>query len=96
MHVSNKNKPIIETRKLIKNQVSEHFNRLPLSLGGKNVPSLGTASLSMSIMEPMELKKFLLIPIMGENKFWKPWKGSWKRERMLLPWRAYGDRKLGK
>lgn len=50
----------------------------------------------MSIMEPIELKKFLLMPDIGENKFWKPWKGSRNRERMLRVWRAYGPRKLGR
>lgn len=54
-------------------------------------PSFGTGSLLMSIMES---KKFL--PIMGENRLWKLWKGSWNRERMLLARRAYGDRKWGK
>lgn len=61
-----------------------------------NVPSLGGVSASMSIMEPIELKKFLPMPVMGENKLWKLWKGSWKRERMLLLRRVYGPRKLGR
>lgn len=49
----------------------------------------------MSIMEPMELKKFLPNPDMGEKIFWKPWKGSRSRVGMLLLRRVNGPRKLG-
>lgn len=52
---------------------------LDLDLFKQRVPALGvrsvSMSMSMSIMESTELKKFLPMPDMGENKLWKPWKG---------------------
>lgn len=70
----------------------------PGQSSGTEAPSLGTTSvsrsMSMPIMESMELKKLLLMPDMGANKFWKPWKGLWNMGWMLLTWR--GLRKPGR
>lgn len=55
-----------------------------------NVPSLGVASVSKSIMESMGTNRFLLKSGMGGKRFWKLKKGSGNRDRMLLPQREYG------
>lgn len=60
------------------------------------IPSFVAASESKSIMESMEPNRFLLIPVIGENKLRKLWKGSWKSMWMLLARRVTGARNLGK
>lgn len=57
--------------------------------GKINVPSLGVASVSKSIMESTEPNKSLLKLGMGGKRFWKLKKGSRNRDRMLLPQREY-------
>lgn len=51
----------------LKRQLNPKFSPNPNK--SEDVPSLGAVSESMSIMEPTELKKFLPMPIMGENRF---------------------------